>query len=64
MVTTGHFTASAKALGGMLIGIRMFASFSATNARDRRTWIPVTAHATHPSMPHCPPRLNLTRQVR
>jgi hypothetical protein len=35
--------------------IRIFASFSATDARDRGSWIPVIALATHPSMPHCPP---------
>ena len=55
MVTAGHFTAPAKALGELPPTIRMFASFSPTDARDPRTWIPVTAQATHPSMPHCPP---------
>jgi hypothetical protein len=55
MVTAGHFTAPAKALGGLPAGIRMYASFSATDARDPSTWIPVTGQATHPSMPHCPP---------
>ena len=55
MVTAGHFTAPAKALGGLPPSIRMFASFSAADARDPATWIPVTAQATHPSMPHCPP---------
>ena len=55
MVTAGHFTAPAKALGGLPPGIRMYASFSATDARDPSTWIPVTGQATHPSMPHCPP---------
>jgi hypothetical protein len=55
MVTAGHFTAPAKALGGLPPGIRMYASFSATDARDPSTWIPVTRQATHPSMPHCPP---------
>ena len=35
--------------------IRILASFSPTDARDPRTWIPVIAQATHPSMPHCPP---------
>src|SRR5687767_11048831 len=55
MITAGHFTAPAKALGKLPPTIRMFASFSATDARDPRTWIPVIAQATHPSMPHCPP---------
>ena len=55
MITAGHFTAPAKALGEMPPTIRIFASFSPTDARDPRTWIPVIAHATHPSMPHCPP---------
>lgn len=55
MVTAGHFTAPAKALGVLPRSIRMFASFSPTDARDPRTWIPVVGHATHPSMPHCPP---------
>ena len=55
MITAGHFTAPAKALGEMPPTIRMFASFSATDARDPRTWIPVIGQATHPSMPHCPP---------
>jgi hypothetical protein len=55
MVTAGHFTAPVKALGGIPPTIRMFASFSATDARDRGTWTPVIALATHPSMPHCPP---------
>jgi hypothetical protein len=55
MVTAGHFTAPAKALGGLPPAIRMFASFSGTDARDPVTWIPVTGQTTHPSMPHCPP---------
>ena len=55
MVTAGHSTAPTKALGGMPPMIRMFASFSPTDARDPGTWIPVVAQATHPSMPHCPP---------
>ena len=55
MLTAGHFTAPAKALGELPPTIRMFASFSPTDARDPRTWIPVIAQATHPSMPHCPP---------
>jgi hypothetical protein len=55
MITAGHFTAPAKALGELPPTIRMFASFSPTDARDPRTWIPVIAQATHPSMPHCPP---------
>jgi hypothetical protein len=56
MITAGHFTAPAEALGEMPPTIRIFASFSPTDARDPRTWIPVIAQATHPSMPHCPPQ--------
>ena len=55
IVTAGHFTAPVKALGAMPPSTRAFASFSATNAQDRSTWIPVTGMATHPSMPPCPP---------
>jgi hypothetical protein len=55
MLTAGHFTAPVKALGGIPKTIRLFASFSPTDARDPGTWIPVIAVATHPSMPHCPP---------
>jgi hypothetical protein len=55
MVTAGHFTAPFKALGSIPPTIRVFASFSPTNARDPSTWIPVVRHVTHPSMPHCPP---------
>jgi hypothetical protein len=55
MVTAGHFTAPATALRSLPPSIRMFASFSPTDAKDPRTWIPVVRHATHPSMPHCPP---------
>jgi hypothetical protein len=55
MLTAGHFTAPATALGSLPPSIRMFASFSPTDAKDRTTWIPVVGHATHPSMPHCPP---------
>ena len=55
MVTAGHFTAPAKALGSLPPSIRIFASFSPTDAKDSRTWIPVVRLATHPSMPHCPP---------
>jgi len=55
VVTAGHFTAPATALGSLPPSIRMFASFSAADARDRTTWIPVVGHVTHPSMPHCPP---------
>ena len=55
MVTAGHFTAPAKALGSLPPTIRMFASFSPTNAKDPNTWIPVVRQETHPSMPHCPP---------
>jgi hypothetical protein len=55
MVTAGHFTAPAKALGSLPPSIRMFASFSPTDAKDPKTWIPVVRQVTHPSMPHCPP---------
>jgi hypothetical protein len=54
MVTAGHFTAPAKALGSLPPSIRVFASFSPTDARNPATWIPVVRLATHPSMPHCP----------
>jgi len=55
ILTAGHFTAPLKALGTMPPGVRMVASFSPTNAKDPKTWIPVVSQATHPSMPHCPP---------
>jgi hypothetical protein len=55
MVTAGHFTAPAKALGSLPPSIRIFTSFSPTDAKDPKTWIPVVRLATHPSMPHCPP---------
>jgi hypothetical protein len=55
MVTAGHFTAPARALGSLPPSIRIFASFSPTDAKDPETWISVVRLATHPSMPHCPP---------
>src|SRR5687768_16015402 len=55
MVTAGHFTAPATSLGALPPSIRIVASFSPTDPRDRSTWIPVVRFATHPSMPHCPP---------
>ena len=55
VVTAGHFTAPAKALGSLPPSIRIFASFSPTDAKDPKTWIPVVRLVTHPSMPHCPP---------
>jgi hypothetical protein len=55
LITAGHFTAPVKALGEIPPTIRIFASFSPTDARDPGTWVPVIALATHPSMPHCPP---------
>jgi hypothetical protein len=55
MITAGHFTAPAKALGQLPPSVRLFASFSPTEARNPATWIPVVALATHPSMPLCPP---------
>jgi hypothetical protein len=55
MLTAGHFTAPATALGSLPPSIRIFASFSPTGAKDPATWIPAVRFATHPSMPHCPP---------
>lgn len=55
MVTAGHFTGPEKALGGLPPSLRVFASFSPTDAKDPETWIPVVGQATHPSMPPCPP---------
>ena len=55
MVTAGHFTAPATSLGSLPPSIRIFASFSPSDAKDSKTWIPVVGQATHPSMPHCPP---------
>ena len=55
MVTAGHFTAPAKALGVLPPSIRIVASFSPTDAKNPTTWIPVVAMETHPSMPPCPP---------
>jgi hypothetical protein len=55
MVTAGHFTAPATSLDSLPPSIRIFASFSPTDARDPTTWIPAVRQATHPSMPHCPP---------
>jgi hypothetical protein len=55
MVTAGHFTAPSTALGTLPPSIRIFASFSPTDAKDPKTWIPAVRYATHPSMPHCPP---------
>jgi hypothetical protein len=55
MVTAGHFTAPVKALGAMPPSVRAFASFSPTDVKDPKTWIPVVRMATHPSMPPCPP---------
>jgi hypothetical protein len=55
MVTAGHFTAPGNASDSLPPSIRIFASFSPTNAKDPSTWIRVRRVATHPSMPHCPP---------
>jgi hypothetical protein len=55
MVTAGHVTAPVATLGGMPPSVRAFVSFSPTDAKDPRTWIPVARQATHPSMPPCPP---------
>jgi hypothetical protein len=57
MVTAGHVTGPATALGTLPASTRIFASFSPSDVRDPSTWIPVVAFATHPSMPHCPPPL-------
>ena len=46
MVTAGHFTAPAKALGSLPPAIRVFASFSPTDAKNPKTWIPVVRLAT------------------
>lgn len=43
MVTAGHFTAPANALGSLPHSIRLYASFSPTSAKDPRTWIRVVA---------------------
>ena len=53
MVTAGHVTAPAGALGSIPPSIRIFASFSANDAKDPKSWIPVLGVATHPSMPRC-----------
>jgi hypothetical protein len=55
MVTAGHVTGPATALGAMPPTVRAVVSFSPNNAKDPQTWIPVVRQATHPSMPHCPP---------
>src|SRR5215208_2720153 len=55
MVTAGHFTAPVTSLDSLPPSIRIFASFSPTDAKNPTTWIPVVRYATHPSMPHCPP---------
>jgi hypothetical protein len=55
MITAGHFTAPAKAMGTLPADVRVFASFSPSDAKNPDTWIPVVALTTHPSMPHCPP---------
>jgi hypothetical protein len=55
MVTAGHVTGPEKALGGLPPSLRAFVSFSPTDAKDPKTWIPVVRQATHPSMPPCPP---------
>jgi hypothetical protein len=55
MVTAGHVTGPATALGELPSSIRIFASFSHTNAKAPETWIRAVRFATHPSMPHCPP---------
>ena len=55
MLTAGHFTGAATALGTLPTDIRIFASFSPGDAKNPITWIPVVGYATHPSMPHCPP---------
>jgi trypsin len=55
MVTAGHVTGPATALGGMPPSVRAFVSFSPSDAKDPKTWIPVVRQTSHPSMPVCPP---------
>ena len=55
MVTAGHVTAPANTFDSLPSSIRYFASFSAIEAKNPATWIPVIGFKTHPSMPHCPP---------
>ena len=55
VLTAGHFTAPATSLESLPSSVRLFATFSPTNAKDPTTWIPVVGYATHPSMPDCPP---------
>lgn len=55
MITAGHFTAPANALGTTPPDVQFFASFSPDDAKNPETWIPVVALQTHPSMPFCPP---------
>ena len=38
IVTAGHFTAPAKALGALPPSLRIFASFSPSDAKDPKTW--------------------------
>ena len=64
MITAGHFTAPAKALGELPPTIRMFASFSPANARDPSTWIPVIAQATHPQCRTARHRRNAIRPTK
>lgn len=55
MITAGHFTAPVTTLGAPPPSVRIFASFSPTDAKNPRTWIPAVGFATHASMPPCPP---------
>jgi hypothetical protein len=64
MVTAGHFTAPAKALGSLPPSIRMFVSFSPTDAKDPKTWIPVVRQGRIHRCRTARRRLNATRPTR
>src|SRR5215211_2195578 len=53
MVTAGHVTGPATALGSMPSDVRAVVSFSPTDARNPDTWILVARQVSHPSMPRC-----------
>ena len=52
-LTAGHCTGPAAF--GTPPFFRVSVSFSASNALDQSTWIPVEQQFTHPSVPPCPP---------
>jgi hypothetical protein len=64
MVTAGHFTGPAKALGELPPSLRFFASFNPTDAKDPKTWIPLIRLATHPSMPPARRRLSAIQPTK